>query len=217
VFFVLSGVVDTDFLPWYLRFAHIQTFRRRECCTLDGQTYDLRNGLSRRRWLYRFKERVLSVSATRRDEMLASLADELGSSPVDPSDEDYAYLRSDDLRELTALGMTIGSHSATHTNLACASDEELSYEMLDSQKTLIAMAGQAVDLISYPDGRYDRRVLRLAAEHYRFGFSASERSPVDNPWLLPRRAADEDPLLLSPWYPLKRLCIDTAARLLGCR
>ncbi len=216
IFFVLSEPLDRDFIPWYLRFAHIRTMRRRHRCTLDGRTYDLRIDLQRRRWLYRFKERILSVPPPEAEEMIDRLAEELDATPIDPNDEDYAFFRPDDLREMVAMGMEIGAHSATHINLAQATDEELHYEVVESRKKLGDILDRPVTLISYPDGRFDDRVVRLASQHYRFAFAASPHYAPDNPWRFPRRLGDTSLATLSPWYPLKRRGIGLIKRCLGC-
>ena len=215
VFFVLSEPLQRDFVPWYLRFAHIRSARRRHCCTLDGQTYDLRIDPQRRRWLYRFKERILSVPPAEADGMLARLAEELDAAPIDPDDEDYVFFRPEDLREMVALGMDIGAHSATHMNLAQATDQELHYEIVECREKLVGILGQPVTLISYPDGRFDERVIRLTSQHYRFAFAASPHWPPDSPWRFPRRLGDTDLAMLSPWYPLKRRGIGFVKRCLG--
>jgi peptidoglycan/xylan/chitin deacetylase (PgdA/CDA1 family) len=216
IFFVLSDVVDTDFKPCYLRLAYVQAARRRAICSLDGRAYDLNVTMDRRRWRHRFNQRMLSVSAVERDEMLARLFDELDAPPIDPGDEDYAFFRSDDLRELLDLGMSVGSHGATRPNFAHLSERELQYEIVESREKLGHLLGQPVTTISYPYGLFDDRALELVSQHYRFGFTASPRLPPDNPWRYPRRLATTDMRVFSSWYPLKEGCLSLAKKCLGC-
>ena len=214
-FFVISDVVDCDFMPWYMRFAHILSTRCKHKCQLGGTTADLLDFMQRRQWVRAAKEHLLSVIAERRDELLDGLADQLGSRPIDPADTDYAYFSSEDIRELRRLGMVVGCHSATHTNLARCNADQLRREIVESREKLSGVLGEPVDFMSYPDGRFNDAVLDLTSKHYRFAFAANWRYAPDSPWRYPRRGTDGHPSVLSPWYPFKRRFIDTVKKRLG--
>jgi peptidoglycan/xylan/chitin deacetylase (PgdA/CDA1 family) len=216
VFFVLSDVIDSDFTPSYLRLAHLQSSRHRSVCTFDGRSYNLDVPMQRRRWRHRFNERMLSVPLVEQDALLARLADELDAAPIDPFDEDYAFFRGEDLRKLVAMGMSVGSHGATHPDFSRITDRELEYEIVESREKLAHWLGQPVTTISYPYGCFDDRALELVSRHYRFGFTASPRFSADNPWRYPRRLARTDMRVLSSWYPLKVSCLSLAKKCLGC-
>lgn len=95
------------------------------------------------------------------------------------------------LRELAAQGMEIGGHGHTHHFLSDLSDADLVDEMQRSQGLLAEWLGVAPSQMSFPGGRYDRRVLDTAARH---GFDVLHGSvpgkivPGPLPRVLPRIA-----------------------------
>ena len=114
--------------------------------------------------------------------------------------------------------MTIGGHSATHDNLCRCDDAELKNEMVASSERLAAACDGPIDYFSYPDGRYDVRVLGIARRQFRMAFAASCHLPKNDIWRYPRRAADDCTAVsrvLSRWYPLRRCAAEAAKRLLG--
>lgn len=192
-FFVLSDVVDSDYVPWYMRFAHVLSTRRREQASLDGPgPVDFRSAFSRRRWLIRAKEHFLALAPAERDAALDALADTLDAPPYDPTDVDVQYLRSQDLRRLRDLGMTIGSHGASHDNLARCSPAELERELVASAAALSGWIDAEVPYLSYPDGRYDDRVIAEARRTYRMAFAATPFEAADDGFRVPRRGCGAD-------------------------
>lgn len=63
-------------------------------------------------------------------------------------------------RELSELGMEIGSHSITHPKLNKIADTQLRSEIIDSKLILEDQLGQPVTSFCYPKGRYNNRVLK---------------------------------------------------------
>ncbi len=216
LFFVLSDSIDTNFKPWYLRFAHILTTRQKPSCTAAWGTVSFDDALARRRWLAAAKEHLLASTPLERDRHLEQLSDELKCPPMDLTDVDCGFLGAEDLRRMIALGMTIGGHSASHDNLSRCDDAELHREMVTSREQLAKASGRPIEFFSYPDGRYDRRVLDIARRQYRMAFAASCHLPKTDLWRYPRRAADDCTVssVLSRWYPLRRRAAETAKRLL---
>jgi len=58
----------------------------------------------------------------------------------------------DELRQMQAGGMEIGSHSVTHPILSQVDDDQLRHEVTESKATLEAQLGRPVDVFSYPVG-----------------------------------------------------------------
>jgi peptidoglycan/xylan/chitin deacetylase (PgdA/CDA1 family) len=83
----------------------------------------------------------------------------------------------DEVREMHALGMTIGSHTMTHANLPSAGLEAARQEMVASRSRIEQEVGAPVTMFSYPNGGAERyftpEIRRLAAE---VGFSAATTS-----------------------------------------
>jgi peptidoglycan/xylan/chitin deacetylase (PgdA/CDA1 family) len=76
------------------------------------------------------------------------------------------------IKELTTLGANFGSHGHSHQPLTRLTDEKLRSELETSRKTLEDITGKGVDMISYPFGRVDRRIMDAAGEAgYSQGFT----------------------------------------------
>jgi len=215
-FFVPSDVVDTRFVPANMRYAHILSTRRGDVFDTPIGQVDFRDRQSLRRWAPKAKDHLLMLTPQERDALLEELGRVFDSLPFDAKDPDYHYLTSAELREMVALGMTIGGHGATHEALHRCADDELQRELVESREKLGALVGRSIDVLAYPDGRFNQRVLELTARHYRLAFAATDATPASHPHAYPRRGAGADvAAVLGRWYPLKRKCIRLAKRVLG--
>ena len=77
------------------------------------------------------------------------------------------WLHRSHLEAMREGGMSIQSHSHTHRFLDQLSDKDLDHELRLSKHALEETTGVAVDFISCPGGRYERRVaIRAAATGY---------------------------------------------------
>jgi peptidoglycan/xylan/chitin deacetylase (PgdA/CDA1 family) len=107
------------------------------------------------------------------------------------------------LRDLSASGIEIGSHTRTHRDLCRLSDTELQDEMFVSKAHVEDALGREVRALSYPFGRCDARVMAAAAgAGYRLGFSMCPHLPN----------ARVEPLALRRWGVY---VIDTAPAVLA--
>lgn len=91
------------------------------------------------------------------------------------------HLNESEIKELSNLGVEFGSHAHTHTDLSQCSHTALSEELKTSKVILETLVNYSVDSISYPFGRYDSRVLKMAAEvGYKNGFTMRFPSYTDS-------------------------------------
>jgi peptidoglycan/xylan/chitin deacetylase (PgdA/CDA1 family) len=74
------------------------------------------------------------------------------------------YLSRDQLRELSHLGMEIGSHSMTHSYLTDLSDDHLLQELAGSKHELEQITGRPIQHFSCPGGRWEQRVVAKAKQ-----------------------------------------------------
>jgi len=74
------------------------------------------------------------------------------------------FLSADQLRSLDADGVSIQSHTLTHSILTELSDEDVRFELSESKKRLEEILGRPVDHFCFPRGGVDRRVRKLAIE-----------------------------------------------------
>jgi peptidoglycan/xylan/chitin deacetylase (PgdA/CDA1 family) len=68
------------------------------------------------------------------------------------------------VRELDEAGMSVGSHTASHPNLAALPPDRVDRELRESKQDLEDALGKEVDQLSYPFGQYTADIKRLAAE-----------------------------------------------------
>lgn len=104
-------------------------------------------------------------------------------------------LGAEDLREVSARGMEVGSHTMTHPKLLGLEPEVLEEEVSGSRQVLSEVLGKSVDGFSYPYGFIDdASVQAVRRAHYAYACAVVvriERSIYD----LPRITVTEDNLL----------------------
>jgi len=74
------------------------------------------------------------------------------------------YMSWEQLKELKANGMIIGSHGMTHKILTNLSVPELRYELFDSKRILEEKLGSPVNYFSIPRGFNRKKIIKLAKE-----------------------------------------------------
>lgn len=78
--------------------------------------------------------------------------------------QDSRMLSWKQIEEMSACGVEFGSHTVSHVDLTRLAGDELRRELVESRETIRAHTGQPVAFLSYPFGRYNRRVVKAAAE-----------------------------------------------------
>jgi peptidoglycan/xylan/chitin deacetylase (PgdA/CDA1 family) len=78
------------------------------------------------------------------------------------------YLSHQEVRHISDLGHSIGSHTVTHPQLPTLSDTELEVELKTSQEILEQLTGKKIQWMAPPGGAIDKRSLDVAiASGYR--------------------------------------------------
>jgi peptidoglycan/xylan/chitin deacetylase (PgdA/CDA1 family) len=85
------------------------------------------------------------------------------------------------IRELVRMGCPIQGHGHTHRFLTLLDDRELKEELATSRKTLEDLTGREVNALSFPGGRYDDRVVRMAYDAGYRHFYTSRPTAVAEP------------------------------------
>jgi peptidoglycan/xylan/chitin deacetylase (PgdA/CDA1 family) len=101
--------------------------------------------------------------------------------------EELATMTWDELRDLSARGTEVGSHTVTHPHLLQLDDAELRRELRQSRERIEEELGRACRYLSYPYGESDGRVraaARDAGYEAAFGLPGGDR-PAE-PLALPR-------------------------------
>jgi peptidoglycan/xylan/chitin deacetylase (PgdA/CDA1 family) len=97
------------------------------------------------------------------------------------------YLSADDIVELSAAGMKIGSHGLHHRDWRELTEAELHDELVASRGMLADLANADITEAACPFGSYDRRVLRaLRASGYERVFTSDGGTHATGSWLCSR-------------------------------
>ena len=105
------------------------------------------------------------------------------------------FLTHEQMREMSAGGISIQSHTLTHCILAELDDESARYELTESRRRLAAIVGRPVEHIAIPRAGYSPRIRRLVRQSgYKTACcnnkgTASDRS---DPLALPRIVVERD-------------------------
>ncbi|WP_400246645.1 polysaccharide deacetylase family protein [Niallia sp. JL1B1071] len=100
-------------------------------------------------------------------------------------------LSSKDLKSLSDSGLfSIQSHTATHPDLTKTSD--FYHELKDSKEKIEKITGKVVNVLSYPYGNTDSKVIKEVKKYYFWGLTTtpelySEKGIKDERYLLPRK------------------------------
>lgn len=85
------------------------------------------------------------------------------------------YMTTDMMKEMANSPLIeIGSHTVNHKALASLSDEEIDNELKNSKSDLEVILNKNIDVIAYPTGSYDSRVLNIAKKYYKYGLSTNK-------------------------------------------
>ncbi|MEY9887627.1 peptidoglycan/xylan/chitin deacetylase (PgdA/CDA1 family) [Catenulispora sp. MAP5-51] len=95
------------------------------------------------------------------------------------------------LRDLTAAGMTVGTHGAAHRPWTTALATDHIRELEDARGRIAEHSGRPVDTAACPFGAYDRKVLQaLRKAGYRTVFTSDARPAHSGAWLQPRYSVE---------------------------
>jgi len=82
-------------------------------------------------------------------------------------------MTADELREMQANGMEIGSHTVNHEKLTDMSETDVDFEMRMSKESLERLLGKPVYALAYPEGKANEIVLDRVEKYYDMAFLAS--------------------------------------------
>jgi Predicted xylanase/chitin deacetylase len=75
------------------------------------------------------------------------------------------HLTLEQLKEMSGL-IQFGSHTVSHSNLAKLDFGKIKCELIISKIALQKLTGQLIDVLAYPYGSYDNRVIEIARKWY---------------------------------------------------
>jgi hypothetical protein len=92
---------------------------------------------------------LVRLGPTAHRQLRAQIVDALGQPDLAGRAE---LLEPDDLKQMAALGMTVGNHTMTHVHCRALSADEMQEEVVAARAALQAMSGQQVRAFSVPYG-----------------------------------------------------------------
>ncbi|MCX7843382.1 MAG: polysaccharide deacetylase family protein [Clostridia bacterium] len=77
------------------------------------------------------------------------------------------YLKKSQIEEMLDI-INFQSHSISHPFFTQINNEQLELELSESKRLLEELTGSAVDVLAYPTGDYDSRVIKAAKKYYKY-------------------------------------------------
>jgi len=153
-FYVTTGALDGGPPLWTAKLRYMVRTSTREQVVLPaglGSAVSVRQPAERQAVFTSLIVALKHVPSTRRCELVEELAVAFGVS--DFSALDGIMMSWDELREMSANGMTIGAHTVSHPNLPKTDVEEATREVCQSRDMIADQLGVPVPHFSYPNGR----------------------------------------------------------------
>jgi peptidoglycan/xylan/chitin deacetylase (PgdA/CDA1 family) len=155
VFFLVTDLVGSCFVPWWDRIAYVMnTARRRRFflrypadLTVDIKKSGMRNSL---RDVTRLYKRPDNTDSQR---FIGDLRE--ATQGQDPPETLRRFLDWGEAQEMIGAGMAIGSHTHTHPVLSQLEPEEQRRELAQSRSVLKKNLGINADALAYPVGNPD--------------------------------------------------------------
>ncbi len=166
-FFVIAGLMDTDRVPWYDAAGAAWKALARTGDAPPGP--------------HNAKEAVAAAKHMGPAQRVQWVTQLVAAAGYLPFDEEDLIMTSAQVRELADAGHEIGSHSMTHPLLPQCDGDALRREVTDSRARLVAVSGQTVRGLCYPNGNYDVRVHQMAVQSG-YTYAASMESGVNRPF-----------------------------------
>jgi peptidoglycan/xylan/chitin deacetylase (PgdA/CDA1 family) len=184
LFVVVDAVLD-GYQPWFVRVANTLGASS-NVQRADGSVVDI--GTADRKWRMarEVKATLMTAPASQHDDVVDSLLGRPGLH--EPPDGPWQLLGLADVAELHRAGVEIGNHSARHVNLTRADETQLQVEIGTSRDRLADALGAPVRFLSYPDGRFNPRVERVAAADHDLAMSTWRPGARTRRFAIPRRA-----------------------------
>ncbi|MDP2853971.1 MAG: polysaccharide deacetylase family protein [Smithellaceae bacterium] len=152
IFFISTEMIWERKLCWWDVLAYLIKQCRKPSIVIDNNEYTLQNNRLKMIEDFQLPMKEYPCGRIREELRLISEATEIDL----PSDEiqDRELMTRDQIREMAAHQMTIGSHAHTHQALSCLDECEHDAELMVSKQLLEQTTGETVRSVSYPFGRY---------------------------------------------------------------
>ncbi len=158
VVFVVTALIDTDHVPWWEEVEHLLQHGAQASALTDHRSAEAIRALKR-------------MPNANRIGIISDLRQTSSTLPLR-----RRQLQSDQLRQLDAIGIEIGSHTDTHPCLDTCDDATIVSEISRSHERLTAAMGKQARSFAYPNGNWDPRAeARLGELGYDVAFTFDHR------------------------------------------
>ncbi|MCX6880639.1 MAG: polysaccharide deacetylase family protein [Verrucomicrobia bacterium] len=167
-FFLSTEVIDHQRPYWWKRLDRaVAASTAKEVSALlpNGSTFRIDPALGLRS-VAPLKTALKLLPAAEIETVVTNLEEQFGGTVTSSgSDDPYARILSwPEVLELASLGMTIGSHTVTHPNLAILAPEQVRTELIESRERIQMMAGVPCEHLCYPYGTHSPSVCAMARD-----------------------------------------------------
>lgn len=173
--FITTGFVDHELWLWPDLLRYILLNAKPGVVALpEVGTIDVSSGNLLHTW-NRLGDYCLTLSTHSRNEFLTLLASHLGVEINCPPKTPFTAVTWEQLREMRAQGLDVGSHTVSHPILSSVDSTTLERELIDSKNRIIQELGSVPIGICYPNGMAkDISALteQVAAQDYAYGVVA---------------------------------------------
>ena len=152
IFFISTEMIWERKLCWWDVLAYLIKQCRKPSIVIDDHEYALQN--NRLNVIADFQRQMKEYSRERIHKYIRLISETSEIDLPDDGIQDRELMTRDQIREMTAHQMTIGSHAHTHQALSCLDECEHETELMVSKQLLEQTIGEAVRSVSYPFGRY---------------------------------------------------------------
>lgn len=95
----------------------------------------------------------------------------------------YMHMNEQQLGEISEHGFELGSHTLSHRLLTYLDINNLKYEFEKSKNILEEISGKEILSVSYPFGRVNLKVLKIAKKFFSYGVSLMHSKKYDHQYL----------------------------------
>jgi len=166
--FAVTGFIDRTCWLWPDKVRYATSSSRLQVAETEVNGQMLRFTFSdpndRRAAAERINAALKPMPEDERNNAIARVARDFGAEAPDEPPAAFGPLTWNQLREMDAAGVEIGSHTVTHPILNRVTNPQLECELSDSRERLESELDRKVDLFCYPNGDSSPEIERKVAE-----------------------------------------------------
>jgi peptidoglycan/xylan/chitin deacetylase (PgdA/CDA1 family) len=196
IFFIVPEFIDERRIGWWDQIAYLVKLSDKPAIELRGETIPL--GERKAAAICTLHGWMKLKPAAETAGLIEDLEKACGVPLPDFDLRDRQVMTWEQIREVAAEGVTIGSHTQTHRVLAQLPEEDQRWELAESRAALEAKLARPVRTLAYPVGGYKNftavtmRIARDCGYRGAFSFHTGINRPGDgNPYNLRRIAPDD--------------------------